>query len=69
MVEARAVGCQACAELLPRLEKAEKALFELRQQVEHTVIVAETEEDDHGWITAYHFKTGAIHRLLAKARE
>lgn len=61
--------CQVCDELKVKLEKAERALFELRQQVEHTIMVAETDVDGNDWITAYHFKTGAIHRLLAKARE
>jgi len=45
------------------------ALRELRQQVEDTIAVARTEADGSGFITAYHFQTGAIHRLLAKARE
>lgn len=40
----------------------------LRQQVEDTIAVAQTDEDEQGFITAYHFKTGAIHRLLAEAR-
>lgn len=43
-------------------------LLALRQQVEDTIAVAQTEEQ-HGFITAYHFQTGAIHRLLAEARK
>jgi hypothetical protein len=52
----------------PGEERLREALSELRQQVEDTVLVATTDTDDEGWITAYHFKTGAIHRLIAKAR-
>jgi hypothetical protein len=48
---------------------AREALAALRQQVEDTILVAQTDADAEGWITAYHFKTGAIHRLIAKARE
>lgn len=54
---------------LRMFEKSQDALHELRQQVEDTILVAQTDEDSEGGITAYHFKTGAIHRLLAKARE
>jgi hypothetical protein len=45
-----------------------RALTELRQQVEDTIMGAQKDEDSDGWITAYHFKTGAIHRLPAVAR-
>lgn len=48
---------------------AQKDLVTLRQQVEDTIAVAQTDEDADGFITAYHFKTGAIHRLLAEARK
>lgn len=44
-------------------------LLALRQQVEDTIAVAQTDEDGDGFITAYHFKTGAIHRLLAEVRK
>lgn len=42
-------------------------LLGLRQQVEDTIMVAKTDSED-GFITAYHFKTGAIHRLLGRVR-
>jgi hypothetical protein len=48
---------------------AREGLRALRQQVEDTIAVAETESDGEGFIKAYHFKTGAIHRLLALARQ
>jgi len=43
-------------------------LRELRMRVEETIALAQTESED-GFITAYHFKTGAIHRLLAEVRK
>ena len=46
-----------------------KQLNALRQQVEDTILVAKTDEDANGFISAYHFQTGAIHRLLAEARQ
>jgi hypothetical protein len=39
----------------------------LKQLVENTIAVAATDESD-GFITAYHFQTGAIHRLLSAVR-
>jgi hypothetical protein len=54
---------------LRMFEKSQASLYALRQQVEDTVLVAQTDQDGEGTIMAYHFKTGAIHRLLAKARE
>jgi hypothetical protein len=51
------------------LAACREALLALRQQVEDTVMVAKTDEDAEGFVTAYRFQTGAIHRLLAKARE
>lgn len=54
---------------LRMFQKTHDNLAALRQQVEDTVIVAKTDTDDEGSITAYHFKTGAIHRLLAEARK
>lgn len=54
----------------PEQDQGERDLLRaLRQQVEDTIAVAKTENDDDGFITAYHFKTGAIHRLLAEARK
>lgn len=50
-------------------QKTHADLVALRQRVEDTVIVAKTDVDEGGGITAYHFKTGAIHRLLAEARQ
>lgn len=41
----------------------------LRQRVEEADRLAEKEEDADGFIVAYHFKTGAWHRLLAEARK
>lgn len=61
-VEALAAQTRAC-------EAAQVELKSLKQQVEDTVLVAVTDSDEEGFITAYHFKTGAIHRLLAKARQ
>ncbi len=40
----------------------------LKRLIEETIMVAKTDEDADGFISAYHFKTGAIHRLLAAAR-
>jgi hypothetical protein len=51
------------------LKEAREALRLLRQQVEDTIAVAQTDECKDGFITAYHFQTGAIHRLLAMARQ
>jgi hypothetical protein len=59
----------ALAPVAPEGRTDRDALLALRQQVENTILVAQTDADEEGWITAYHFKTGAIHRLLAKARE
>ena len=39
----------------------------LRQMIENTVAVARI-DDDGECVTAYHFQTGAIHRLLSAAR-
>jgi hypothetical protein len=50
-------------------QKTHDDLVALRQQVEDTIIVARTDVDAEDSITAYHFKTGAIHRLLAEARK
>lgn len=49
--------------------KAIEALHELRMKVEEAVMLAEKEEDREGNVSAYHFKTGSIHRLLAEARK
>lgn len=62
-------GDQKWSVALRMFQKSQAALHALRQQVEDTVLVAQTDTDEEGTITAYHFKTGAIHRLLAKARE
>ena len=53
----------------PSDDRYKDDLHALRQQIEDTIAVAETETDADGFITAYHFKTGAIHRLLAMARQ
>ena len=50
----------------PAAEPFELAM--LRRLVEETVMVAQTDEDADGFVSAYHFKTGAIHRLLAAVR-
>jgi len=55
--------------LLAERDRLKNDLHALRQQVEDTIAVAETETDADGFISAYHFKTGAIHRLLAMARK
>jgi hypothetical protein len=41
---------------------------DLCQAFEDLIAVAKVDVDADGWITAYHFKTGALHRLLGKAR-
>lgn len=46
-----------------------KELAELKMRVQETIMQAETDTDKDGWITAYHFKTGAIHRLLKDVRD
>lgn len=48
---------------------ARRRINELAQGIEDLLLVATVDADDDGYITAYHFKTGALHRLLAKARE
>lgn len=40
----------------------------LKRLVEETIMVAKTDEDGDGFTSAYHFQTGAIHRLLAAVR-
>jgi hypothetical protein len=44
-------------------------LHDLRQQIEMAIALGQTDVDDEGHISAYHFKTGALHRLLAEARK
>lgn len=62
--------CHDCYESLQaELDKHRELLKELKQQVEDTIAVAVTEDDEDGFIKAYHFKTGAIHRLLAMSRK
>ncbi len=45
-----------------------RELAMLKQLVEETIMVAKPDEDADGFISAYHFQTGAIHRLLAAVR-
>ena len=47
---------------------AKKELAELKMRVQETIACARTDSDADGFITAYHFKTGAIHRLLKDVR-
>lgn len=54
---------------LRMFQKTHDDLVSLRQRVEDTILVAQTDVDAEESITAYHFKTGAIHRLLAEARK
>lgn len=63
------VEAPAVAETPLTVEDTKAELRVLRQQIEDTIAVAETESDKDGFISAYHFKTGAIHRLLAEARK
>ncbi len=51
------------------LEGKDKAIHTLAQGFEDLLLVATTDTDDEGFITAYHFNTGALHRLLAIARQ
>jgi acyl-CoA reductase-like NAD-dependent aldehyde dehydrogenase len=44
-------------------------LHELRMRVEEADALARKDEDADGFITAYHFNTGAWHRLLAEVRK
>lgn len=53
--------CIAVPELLSVID-------ELSQSVENLLAVAEKDTDVDGYITAYHFKTGVLHRLLARTR-
>lgn len=41
---------------------------ELKTQIQIAILSGEIELGEDGFITAYHFKTGAIHRLLKIAR-
>lgn len=66
---ARVVIAWHCAAPAPSEDGPLGRLYALRQQVEDTIAVAQTETDADGFISAYHFKTGAIHRLLAEARK
>jgi hypothetical protein len=43
-------------------------IHELAQGIEDLLAVAIVDEDVEGYVTAYHFKTGALHKLLGKAR-
>lgn len=54
------------AHLRVLVERA-RELAMLKQLVEETILVAK-KDDDGEWVTAYHFQTGAIHRLLAAIR-
>jgi len=45
-----------------------EALHDLRDHIQMTIHLGETDQDDDGFISAYHFKTGAIHRLLFQAQ-
>lgn len=64
------LGIEAINAAIARLsaEPPQPELALLKQLVEETVMVATTDEDGEGFISAYHFKTGAIHRLLAAVR-
>jgi hypothetical protein len=46
----------------------QQRINELAQGIEDLLLVATVDTDDDGYVLAYHFKTGALHRLLAKAR-
>lgn len=45
-----------------------KIIRDLCQAFEDLIAVATVDVDADGWITAYHFQTGALHRLLGKVR-
>jgi hypothetical protein len=66
---------RSCPELNPASEERctcgledRKIIRDLCQAFEDLIAVATVDVDADGWITAYHFKTGALHRLLGKAR-
>src|SRR5262245_48331988 len=59
---------QQLAEARAALQTANERLREFAQDFEDLLLVATKDEDAEGIITAYHFKTGAIHRLLGKVR-
>lgn len=56
--------CRKCIEA-PLVKK----LRDFCQSFEDLLALATTDEDADGFISAYHFKTGAIHRLLGKVRQ
>lgn len=45
-----------------------RVIHDLCQSFEDLIAVADVDVDSDGFISAYHFKTGALHRLLAKVR-
>jgi len=51
------------------LKATQVVMRELGQGIEDLIAVATTDVDGEGIITAYHFKTGALHRLLSVARQ
>ncbi|MCA1670321.1 MAG: hypothetical protein LC793_23655 [Thermomicrobia bacterium] len=60
---------QWALELVTALIAARADLHELRMRVEEADALARKDEDADGWITGYHFNTGAWHRLLAEVRK
>jgi len=51
------------------LKATQAVMRALGQGIEDLIAVAVTDVDGEGIITAYHFKTGALHRLLGAARQ
>lgn len=54
-----------CADDNTRLATLTTALRELRLRVLEADALAVKDADEDGFVTAYHFKTGAWHRLLS----
>lgn len=55
--------------LVDRVLEVERQRDEIGQGVEDLIAVAKTDEDSDGHVTAYHFRTGALHRLLGLVRQ
>jgi hypothetical protein len=60
--EALAASREEATRLRERLDR-------VFQDFEDLLMVATKDEDADGFISAYHFKTGAIHRMLGKVRQ
>lgn len=64
-----AAGAEHVIRLVKRVAEVECERDQLAQGIEDLVAVATTDADAEGYVVAYHFKTGALHRLLGMARQ